>query len=135
MPVERVQIVIYLISGSLAALAGLVTLSRTDSISVGFGSSYLILAILVAVLAGVSPYGGTGRLLAVPLAMAIMQQVSTGLNMALAGSEGANFAKEFAWGVLLIGVLAVSEPRTRQWLRELVDIRGRTDGSGRTSHA
>ncbi|AYY12262.1 ABC transporter permease [Actinobacteria bacterium YIM 96077] len=123
LPVERVQVSAYLISGSLSALAGLVTLSRTDSISVGFGSSYLILAILVAVLAGVSPYGGVGRLLAVPVAMAVMQQVSTGLNMALAGAEGANFAKEFAWGAILILVLAVSEPRTRQWLRELVAVR------------
>lgn len=130
LPVERIQVSAYLISGGLAATAGLVALSRTSSISVGFGSSYLLLAILVAVLAGISPYGGVGRLLAVPIAMAVMQQVSTGLNMALAGSGGANFTKEFAWGVLLIAVLAVSEPRTRTWLRELV-VRGdqRVDSS------
>ncbi|WP_166356061.1 ABC transporter permease [Phytoactinopolyspora limicola] len=120
LPVAQTQISVYLVSGSLAAIAGVVALSRTTSISVGFGSSYLLLAILVAVLAGVSPYGGAGRLLAVPLAMAVMQQVSTGLNMAMAGSSGANFVKEFAWGVLLITVLAVGEPRTRTWMRGLL---------------
>jgi simple sugar transport system permease protein len=106
--VRRVQIMAYTASGVLSAGAGLLILARTNAASVTFGTTYLLLAILVAVLAGINPYGGSGRLLAVPLAMAAMQQVSTGMNMALGRHPGANFVKEFAWGVMLIAVLAIA---------------------------
>lgn len=105
LPVERVQMVTYMSSGVLAAFAGLIVVARTNAANVSFGSSFLVLAILVAVLAGIDPYGGAGRIFYVVLSMAAMQQLSTGLNMALAGWDGATFAREFAWGVLLIAVL------------------------------
>lgn len=120
MRVERLQLTTYLVSGSLASLAGLIILARTNSANVSFGSSYLILAILVAVLAGVNPYGGQGRILFVVLSMLAMQQLSTGLNMALAGWDGANFAREFAWGVLLIAALGWSQRNASSGLARMV---------------
>ena len=105
LPVQRVQMVTYITSGVLAASAGLIVVARTNAANVSFGSSFLVLAILVAVLAGIDPYGGAGRIFYVVLSMAVMQIISTGLNMALAGWDGATFAREFAWGVLLIAVL------------------------------
>jgi ribose/xylose/arabinose/galactoside ABC-type transport system permease subunit len=66
------------------------------------------------------PYGGSGLLLGVPLAMIAMQQLSTGINMVLAGSRGANFAKEFAWGLLLILVLALGRTSPARRVRELL---------------
>ena len=105
LPVARVQIATYITSGVLAAFAGLIVVARTNAANVSFGSSFLVLAILVAVLAGIDPYGGSGRIFLVVLSMAAMQQLSTGLNMVLAGWGGATFAREFAWGVLLIAVL------------------------------
>lgn len=109
LPVPTVQVMTYLASGLLAAMAGLITLARTDAANVSFGSSYLIIAILVAVLAGVDPYGGRGRVALVVLSVAAMQQLSTGLNLALGRWSGANFAAQFAWGVLLILVLGWSQ--------------------------
>jgi len=134
LPVERIQIETYMISGLLASTAGLVILARTSAANVSFGGSYLILAILVAVVAGMSPFGGEGRLFAVVLAMIAMQQVATGLNIVLSGWDGVGFLRQFAWGVLLIGVLGWSQiaPRsgvgrlTRRWWRELTRGRGRT---------
>lgn len=106
--VERVQITTYMLSGFIASVAGLVMFASTNAANVSFGSSFLIQAILVAVLSGVDPYGGRGRIALVILSVAAMQQVQTGINMALGRWEGASFAAEFAWGVLLIAVLALN---------------------------
>lgn len=107
--VERIQVVTYLLSGLLASTAGLIAFARSDAANVSFGSSQLILAILIAVLAGVTPYGGRGRIILVVLAVAAMQQLSTGINLALGQWSGAVFAAEFAYGVLLIAVLGWGE--------------------------
>ncbi len=54
----RVTLGAYLISGLLSALAGLVIAVRANSAKADYGSSYLLLSILIAVLGGVDPYGG-----------------------------------------------------------------------------
>lgn len=106
--VEKVQIRTYILSGIIASIAGLVMFAGSNAANVSFGSSWLILAILIAVLSGVDPYGGRGRVLLVLLAVAAMQQVQTGINMALGRWDGASFAAEFTFGVLLIAVLGLN---------------------------
>jgi simple sugar transport system permease protein len=110
---ERVQVRTYMLSGFIASVAGLVMFASTNAANVSFGSSFLIQAILVAVLSGVDPYGGRGRIALVILAVAAMQQVQTGINMALGRWDGANFAAQFAWGVLLIAILALNRRLVR----------------------
>lgn len=107
--VQRVQVRTYILSGFIASVAGLLMFARTDAANVSFGSSYLIQAILVAVLSGISPYGGRGRIALVVLAVASMQQLQTGINLALGRWSGADFAGEFAWGLLLIVVLGLNQ--------------------------
>lgn len=114
MNVESLQVRTYLLSGFIASIAGLVMFAGTNAANSSFGSSYLIQAILVAVLSGVDPYGGRGRIALVILAVAAMQQVQTGINMALGRWSGANFAAEFAWGVLLIAVLGLNKRLMRE---------------------
>lgn len=119
--VERVQILTYMLSGVLAATAGLIMLGSTNAANVSFGSSFLIQAILVAVLTGIDTFGGKGRIALVVFAVIAMQQVQTGINMALGRWSGANFAAEFGWGLLLILVLGLSQriggdgTRSRGW--------------------
>lgn len=136
--VEQVQISTYMISGVVAAIAGLVMFASTNAANVSFGSSYLIQAILVAVLAGIHPYGGRGRIALVILAVAAMQEIQTGINMALGRWSGANFAAEFGWGVLLILVLGLNQRLGRDtgrrrgprfWNRNKGDQRPAGDGS------
>ncbi|WP_194288468.1 ABC transporter permease [Ornithinicoccus halotolerans] len=117
--VERVQVRTYVLSGLIASTAGLIMFASTNAANVSFGSSFLIQAILVAVLSGVNPYGGRGLVVAVLLAVAAMQQVQTGINLALGRWSGANFAAEFAWGVLLIAVLGLNT-RAQQRKRKTV---------------
>jgi simple sugar transport system permease protein len=71
---------VYLISGFLSSLAGLIIASRTSAASPDFGSSYILLAIVVVVLGGINPNGGFGTVTGVILATAVLQMVSSGFN-------------------------------------------------------
>jgi simple sugar transport system permease protein len=107
---RRLLLSVYAVSGILSAVAGLINLGVTDSANVDFGSSYVLLAILISVLGGISPSGGGGRIIGVVLAVLILQFLSTGLNLVFQ-SSGSNFLKEFAWGATLLVVLAIGERR------------------------
>lgn len=97
----------YSIAGFLSGAAGILIMSRTNSIRADFGASYLLLTILVAVLGGVNPYGGFGKVLGVILAVLALQFLSSGFNML----RFSNFAKEFIWGALLLVVMVLGTIR------------------------
>ncbi|GAA2179831.1 ABC transporter permease [Brooklawnia cerclae] len=108
MRVERDQVIAYMISGLFASLAGILLFAGLNAANVSFGSSYLTQALLIAVIAGMDPYGGSGRVGMVALAAIAAQELQTGLNMVLGGWSGSAFASDFAWGVLLIAILGFS---------------------------
>jgi simple sugar transport system permease protein len=108
--VNRLLVRVYVISGILSSIAGMVIMSRANSAKADYGSSYLLLAVLIAVLGGVNPYGGYGRVMGVVLAVLSMQFLSSGLNML----QVSNFARELIWGALLIFVMVVN---TTDWSR------------------
>ena len=108
--INKLLIRIYVISGVLSSVAGMVVMSRANSAKADYGSSYLLLAVLIAVLGGVNPYGGYGRVMGVVLAVLSMQFLSSGLNML----QVSNFARELIWGALLIFVMVVN---TTDWSR------------------
>jgi simple sugar transport system permease protein len=116
--VTRLLIRVYALSGLFAATSGLVVMSRANSAKADYGSSYLLLAVLIAVLGGVNPYGGYGRVIGVVLAVLSMQFLSSGLNML----GVSNFARELIWGALLLLVMVVnagSWPRRRARARSV----------------
>jgi simple sugar transport system permease protein len=103
----------YILSGVMASIAGMIILGRTNAARIDFGDSYVLLAIMLCVLAGIDPAGGSGRLIGIVLALAGLQFLSTGLNMLLRQNSGANFFRDFAWGVLLLSVLVINYFATR----------------------
>ncbi len=94
----------YLLSGIFSASAGLVIMSRANSAKADYGSSYLLLSILICVLGGINPYGGFGRVAGLVLAVLSLQFLSSGLNML----QVSNFAKELIWGGLLLTVMVAN---------------------------
>ncbi len=102
--IDALLIKVYVLSGALAAISGMVVMSRANSAKADYGSSYLLLAVLIAVLGGVNPYGGYGKIIGVVLAVLTMQFLSSGLNMI----GVSNFARELIWGSLLIFVMIVN---------------------------
>ncbi len=102
--IEKTLITSYAISGLLAAAAGLIMLARFNSMKVGFGDTFQLQAILVAVLAGMDPYGGRGRLLNILPTVILLQCVESAFT--IAGLSP--YAKKMIWGGLLLLFMALN---------------------------
>lgn len=102
---ERMLIATYTMCGLLASLAGLVTVSHTLSAKWDYGSSYLLIAILIAVMGGVNPAGGYGRIVCVFFAATVLQLLSSLFNL-LGVSQ---FFGDCTWGFLLLVSLAFAD--------------------------
>jgi simple sugar transport system permease protein len=100
----KITIQTYMYSGALAAIAGLLIASRTNSANADYGSSYTLQALLVAILGGVNPNGGFGKVAGVVVAVLTLQFLSTGFNML----HISNFFKDFIWGAVLIIVMVTN---------------------------
>ena len=101
----------YWIAGVVAGIAGIVFLGRANSAKPDFGSSFILLTVLIAILGGVSYTGGFGTVAGVVLAVLSIQFLSTGLNMLmleLFGNSAAIFFRQFAWGALLLLVMVLN---------------------------
>ena len=100
---------VYLLSALLSAVAALVMMARFNSANADYGQSYLLVTILAAVLGGVSPMGGFGRVSGLVLALVILQLISSAFNLLnLSG-----FLTLAIWGGVLIAVAAVPILRER----------------------
>ena len=104
---RRTIVSTYMISSLLAAIAGVVMMSRFNSANASYGESYLLVTILAAVLGGVSPSGGFGKMGGLVLALVILQLISTSFNLL----DFSQFLTLAIWGGILIAVAAVSRLR------------------------
>ncbi|MBD9374983.1 ABC transporter permease [Rhizobium sp. ARZ01] len=102
-PKNRVIVATYALSGVLSSLAGIIIAARNVNVKWDYGTSYLLIAILIAVMAGVKPEGGYGRVVCVVLSAIALQLMSSMLNF----GGLSNFVRDFAWGALLLAFLAV----------------------------
>jgi len=106
--VRQVLLMTYMLSGLLSAVVAIIFLGRNNSAKWDFAPSYVLQAIVVAVLAGVNPNGGSGRIAGIVLAILALQFISTGMNMLLFTISGGQFFKEFAWGALLLIIMVAN---------------------------
>lgn len=96
----------YMISGLLASTAGLVMLANYNSAKADYGSTYTLLAVLIVVLGGINPNGGSGRLSGVILAVVVLQVLSSLLNTF---PNISNFYRPLIWGGVLLLVIVVNQ--------------------------
>ena len=106
---KRVILKVYLISSLLAAVAGLVMMARFNSANASYAESYLLVTILAAVLGGVSPAGGFGKITGLILSLVILQVISSAFNLL----NFSQFLTLAIWGAILIAVTAVPNIRNR----------------------
>lgn len=98
---RKVLVMVYVLSGVIAAIAGIIMLARFNSVRVGHGESYLLITVLACFLGGINPFGGFGRVVPVFVALIVLQLLSSGLNLLGANQH---LATAF-WGLLLIAVM------------------------------
>ena len=120
-PRNGVLVATYATSGLLAGLAGIIIAARNVNVKFDYGSSYLLVAILIAVMAGVKPEGGYGRVICVVLSAVALQLMSSLLNF----GGLSNFVRDFAWGLLLLYPALRTPPRAWRetlWLAAAASI-------------
>ena len=95
---------VYVLSSLLAVVAALVMMARFNSANASYGESYLLVTILAAVLGGVDPFGGFGKVGGLLMALIVLQVISSAFNLL----NFSPFLTVAIWGALIIGVTGLS---------------------------
>ncbi|MFJ7974140.1 ABC transporter permease subunit [Peribacillus sp. JNUCC 23] len=106
--VPRVKVMIYGLSGLLAALAGAILTSRLNSAQPTAGTSYELDAIAAVVLGGTSLTGGKGRIFGTLIGALIIGTLNNGLNMLGVSS----FYQMVVKGVVIIIAVLLDRKKT-----------------------
>jgi simple sugar transport system permease protein len=100
---RRVIVGTYTMSSVLCFVAATLMMARFNSASAEYAQSYLLITILSAVLGGIDPFGGFGRIGGLIISLIILQVIASGLNLL-----GVNQHLTLAiWGFTLIVVMGV----------------------------
>ncbi|WP_407637256.1 ribose ABC transporter permease RbsC [Bacillus cihuensis] len=106
--VPRVKVMIYGLSGLLAALAGAILTSRLNSAQPTAGTSYELDAIAAVVLGGTSLTGGKGRIFGTLIGALIIGTLNNGLNLLGVSS----FYQMVVKGVVIIIAVLLDRKKT-----------------------
>lgn len=108
-PIDRINIIVFMISGFFAALAGYLLSARMGFVSAQFAREWLMPAIAAPVIAGVSLTGGRGNLINVVAGAYLVQLV---VMIVRAGGIG-GYATGFVQGALVFIAILINTARDR----------------------
>ena len=100
----RTKLVIYAASGLMAALAGIIFVSRVSTTRSDMGTGLELDVITAVVLGGTSIFGGRGTIIGTVLGLAVMQALKNGLSLAGVKGDGTIIVI----GLILIGAIFIS---------------------------
>ena len=101
--VSRIRIIVFMISSTFAAIAGIFMASRAGSVDPASGRSIVLSAIAAAVVGGVSLFGGRGKLTDAVIGGFVIAVIDNGLGL-IGLASGLNLA--ITGGVLLLAASA-----------------------------
>ena len=102
--VNLVLIKVYSMSGFFAGISSLIMISRANSAKSYYGSSYLLLSVLICILGGIVDTGGSGSISGLFMAIIILQLLQSIFNMFAINP----FVRNIAWGSILIIVMIIN---------------------------
>ena len=115
--VDRIRIMVFMISGFMAGLGGVMFASRLRSVATGTGGgNLLLLVIAAAVIGGTSLFGGTGRVVSALLGTLVIASIANGMGL-LNLEQGVQFV--ITGLVLLAAVLVDAVSKHRRAARGL----------------
>ena len=98
--VKRIKLILFVVSGTVAALAGIVISLRNSTAAANVGQGFELTAITAVLLGGVSIFGGRGTIVGVILALLLLG----GIQKALLLSESiSSYWIQIVTGALLVG--------------------------------
>lgn len=103
--VDRVLILTYIMAGVLAALAGIIQVSRVNSSHAFLGDTMLLPAIAAVVIGGTSMFGGVGGVFGTVMGALIMSIIDNGLSLLGAPSN----LQQFIVGVIILIAVTVDQ--------------------------
>lgn len=98
---RKTLIWVYILSSVLCVIAGLLMMSKLNSAKASYGESYLLVSILAAVLGGINPDGGFGKVFGMVMALILLQMLESGLNILGVSS----YITMALWGGLLLAFI------------------------------
>ena len=102
--VDRVRIAVFMISGFMAGVGGIILASRARSVATGAGGGNLLLNVIAAaVIGGTSLFGGTGRVVSALLGALVIASIENGMGL-LGLPQGTKF---IITGLVLLGAVLV----------------------------
>jgi D-xylose transport system permease protein len=108
---DRIRISAFMICSTLAAIGGIITASRANSVDANTGGSNVLLyAVGAAVIGGTSLFGGKGRILDAVLGGAVVAVIDNGMGL-MGYSSGVKFIVTGSVLLLAAGVDALSRRR------------------------
>ena len=109
LPVERVQMILYIISGVSGAVAGIILAAMLGAAAPNAASAHLLTVIAAIILGGTSLYGGRGSVWGTLLAVLILGTLNNGLTLL----DVSSFWQDVTRGIVLVAAVSLDQIRTR----------------------
>lgn len=115
LPIRRLELSIFALSGTMAGLAGVLVLSRLSAAYTQTGRTWELLVIAAVIIGGTSLFGGAGTIIGTVIGVLIIRVINTSL---VIFGINANW-QEIAIGIIIVGAVAFdSYQRRRQKKRQ-----------------
>jgi rhamnose transport system permease protein len=98
--VKRIKLALFVLSGAVAALAGVVITLRNSTAAANVGQGFELTAVTAVLLGGVSIFGGRGTIVGVILALLLLGSIQKAL---LLSESISSYWIQIVTGVLLVG--------------------------------
>lgn len=103
--VPRHLVLVYVIAGMLAGLAAVILTSKNLTAQSGMGLTYELEAIAMAVIGGVSLFGGRGSIIGTVIGALIIGVITSGFTFLKLGA----FYQEMALGMIIVSAVALDQ--------------------------
>jgi ribose transport system permease protein len=104
-PVKRVLMIVYTISGVMAGIAGVVMASELNSGSGEFGQTWELNVIAAVVVGGTSLMGGQGKIIGTLIGCAIIEVINNGMNLMAISSN----TQQIVLGCVILAAIVIDK--------------------------
>ncbi len=109
--VGRVLLMVYLLSGLMAGVGGVVVASQLKSSSPTYGLSYELYVIAAVVVGGTSLSGGSGKIFGTLIGAFIIAVIQNGMNL----TKVESYRQKVVLGLVILGAVLLDMLRKRGW--------------------